>query len=33
VPGFAHAEEGGMGYGLCVCCDAVVLGGGEIDVS
>jgi hypothetical protein len=28
----AHAEEGGMGDSLCVCRDAVVLLGGEVDV-
>jgi hypothetical protein len=27
-----HAEEGGMRDGLCVCRDAVVLLGGEVDV-
>jgi hypothetical protein len=33
MPGFAHAEEGGMSYSLRVRCDAVMLGGGEVDVS
>lgn len=30
VPGLAHGEEGGVGHGLGVCCDAVVLDSGEV---
>lgn len=31
-PSCAHTEEGGMGDSLRICCDAVVLLGGEVDV-
>jgi hypothetical protein len=32
VPGSAHAEEGGVGHSLGVCCDAVVLFAREVDM-
>jgi hypothetical protein len=31
-PSCTHAEEGSMGDSLCICGDAIVLVGGEIDV-
>ncbi len=33
MPGFTHTKEGGMGDSLSICCDAVMLCCGEIDVS